>query len=278
MPSVPRSGAREYRRGGRVLGWVGLALCLLSGCPRLPRERVETIAERPYPSCSASDAPALVAPVARDLRAGPVMPDDSVTEHYEYAARGCHVVFSMRQEWAMGSTDIEVVFDANLHPLRVWRRATAVGPQPVPLRTEYRRYDLRGERVEMLERTGDGSERRFLIGTGIPHVVLAAGRGLVTAWLRRSHLEVGGRVREPVLDIRETPERVRDVTLMRLEDRDDAVLGRVRVYTIYGREPIFADDTDAVVGDLMGLWPAERVSTPRPTPLTSDGPANPRVP
>lgn len=216
--------------------------------------------------------------MTRDLRAGPVMPDDSIVEHYEYGARDCHVVFSMRQEWAMGATDMEVVFDAELNPLRVWRRATTVGPQPVARRTEYRRYDLRGDRVEMLERTGDGSERRFLIGTGIPHVVLGAGRGIVTAWLRRSHLDVGGRVRELVLDIRETPERVRDVTLMRLEDRDDAVLGSVRVYTIYGREPIFADDTDAVVGDLMGLLPADRVSTPRPAPLTSDGPANPRVP
>lgn len=278
MSGVPRSGAREHRRGAkRALSWA-LSLCVLAGCPRLPRERVETLPERPYPSCAPDDVQAVLDSVSRELRAGPVMRDDSVVEHYEYAARDCHVVFSMRQEWAMGATDIEVVFDRALSPLRVWRRATAPGPQPVALRTEYRRYDLRGERVEMLERTGDGSERRFLIGTGIPHVVLGAGRGLVTAWLRRSHLEVGGRVREPVLDIRETPERVRDVTLMRLPDRDDAVLGRVRVYTIYGREPIFADDTDAVVGDLMGLWPAERVTTPRPPPLTSDGPPNPRVP
>lgn len=278
MASVPRSGARVQRPGPRRALWWALALCVLAGCPRLPRERVETLAERPYPSCASDEAPAQIAPVSRDLRAGPVMRDDTVVEHYEYAARDCHVVFSMRQEWAMGATDIEVVFDRDLNPLRVWRRATAPGPQPVALRTEYRRYDLRGERVEMLERTGDGSERRFLVGTGIPHVVLGAGRGIVTAWLRRSRLDVGGRVREPVLDIRETPERVRDVTLMRLEDRDDAVLGRVRVYTIYGREPIFADDTDAVIGDLMGLLPSERVTTPRPPPLTSDGPPNPRVP
>ncbi len=261
-----------------VVGLSVAGLLVLAGCPRLPRERVETIAERPYPSCADGDAPATVAAVARDLRAGPVMRDDTVVEHYELAARGCHVVFSMRQEWAMGATDMEIVFDRELNPIRVWRRATAPGPQPVARRTEIRRYDLRGERVEMLERSGDGTESRYLIGTGIPRVVLGAGRGIVTAWLRRSHLEVGGRVREPVLDIRETPERVRDVTLMRLDDRDDPVLGRVRVYTIFGREPIFADDTDAVVGDLMGLLPADRVRTPPPPPLTSDGPPNPRVP
>ena len=94
-------------------------------------------------------------------------------------------------------------------------------------------------------------------------------------WLRRARLEVGGRVREPVLDIRQTPERIRDVTLMRLEDRDDAVLGRVRVYTIYGREPIYADEQDTVVGDMMGLVPARLATVPPPPPLESDGPPDP---
>lgn len=276
---MARSHARclgDARRGARCV-W-GLVIAMgLTGCPRLPRERVDSIPERGYPSCEGTAA-ASIAPVSRDLRAGPVMRDETVLEHFELAARDCHVVFTMRQEWAMGATDMEVVFDGELNPLRVWRRATAPGPQPVAARTEIRRYELRGERVEMLQRAGDGTLSRFLIGEGIPRVVLGAGRGLVTAWLRRSHLDVGGRVREPVLDIRETPERVRDVTLMRLEDRDDPVLGRVRVYTIYGREPIFADATDAVVGDLMGMLPAERVDRPRPPPLESDGPPNPRIP
>jgi hypothetical protein len=273
----PRSGARAVW-GLAIVALLAIAALLGAGCPRLPRERVDSIAERPYPTCPEGAPPATTTAVSRDLRAGPVMRDDTIVEHFEIAARGCHVVLSMRQEWAMGATDMEVVFDAELAPIRVWRRATAPGPQPVALRTEIRRYDLRGERVEMLQRTGDGTLNRYLIGTGVPRVVLGAGRGLVSMWLRRSHLEVGGRVREPVLDIRETPERVRDVTLMRLEDREDPVLGRVRVYTIYGREPIFADDTDTVVGDMMGLLPAERVSTPRPPPLESDGPADPRHP
>lgn len=204
-----------------------------------------------------------------------MMRDDSITERFEVAARGCHVVFFMRQEWALGATDIEVVYDRALNPLRVWRRATAPGPMPVARRTDIRRYDLRGERVEMLDREQDGEISRFLIGRGIPRVVLGAGRGLVTMWLRRARLEVGGRVREPVLDIRQTPERIRDVTLMRLEDRDDALLGRVRVYTIYGREPIYADDHDTVVGDMMGLVPARLATVPPPPPLASDGPPDP---
>lgn len=269
------------RRARRV--WSALCgslalVALLAGCPRLPRERVDSVPDRPYPTCDEAAPLATFAPVTGELRSGPVMRDDTVVEHFEVAARGCHVVFFMRQEWALGATDIEVVYDADLNPLRVWRRATGPGPQPVAVRTEVRRYDLRGERVEMLQVSGDGTRAPFLVGTGIPRVVLGAGRGLITMWLRRSHLEVGGRVREPVLDIRETPERVRDVTLMRLEDRDDAVLGRVRVYTIYGREPIFADENDTVIGDLMGLLPGDRVTTPRPAPIESDGPPNPRVP
>ena len=273
----------EVSHLGRARCVLGLAALLLSsgllssGCPRLPRERVDSLPDRPYPTCG--DGPAAsFERVVGDLRAGPVMRDDTVVEHFEIAADGCHVVFSMRQEWALGATDIHALYDAELNPLRVWRRATAPGPQPVAIRTEVRRYDLRGERVEMLQRTGDGTTSRFLIGTGIPRVVLGAGRGLITMWLRRSHLEVGGRVREPVLDIRETPERVRDVTLIREDDRDDPALGHVRVYTIYGREPIFADENDTVVGDLMGLWPAARVTTPAPPPIVSDGPPDPRSP
>jgi hypothetical protein len=250
-------------------------LALLSGCPELPRERVESLPERPYPACAEEEAQAVFEPGRGELRAGPVMRDDSIVERFEVAERGCHVVFSMRQEWALGATDIEVVYDRDLNPLRVWRRATAPGPMPVARRTDIRRYDLRGERVEMLDREQDGEVSRFLIGRGIPRAVLGAGRGLVTMWLRRARLEVGGRVREPVLDIRQTPERIRDVTLMRLEDRDDAVLGRVRVYTIYGREPIYADEQDTVVGDMMGLVPARLATVPPPPPLESDGPPDP---
>lgn len=252
-----------------------LAAVLLVGCPSLPRERVDSLPDRPYPTCAEGEPTAEFAALAGDLRSGPVMRDDSIVEHFEAAPRGCHVVFSMRQEWALGATDIEVVYDRGLSPIRVWRRATAPGPTPVAGRTDIRRYDLRGERVEMLDRDQDGVVSRFLVGRGIPRVVLGAGRGLVTMWLRRARLEVGGRVREPVLDIRETPERVRDVTLMRLEDRDDERLGRVRVYTIYGREPIYADENDTVVGDMMGLVPARLVDRPMPPVLPSDGPPDP---
>ena len=86
-----------------------------------------------------------------------------------------------------------------------------------------------------------------------PTAIIGPGRGLLTPWIQRAHLAVGGRARESVLDVRESMEVIRDVTLARLEDRDDPTLGHVRVYTIYGREPVFTNDEDVVVGDLMGL-------------------------
>ena len=156
---------------GMLLG--AIVVIGISGCPRLPRERVESLPDRPYPTCEDS-APATFPRVVGDLRSGPVMRDETVVEHFEIAPDGCHVVFSMRQEWALGATDIHAIYDAELNPLRVWRRATAPGPQPVAVRTEIRRYDLRGERVEMLQRTGDGSTSRFLIGTGISVATLRA--------------------------------------------------------------------------------------------------------
>ena len=73
-------------------------------------------------------------------------------------------------------------------------------------------------------------------------------------------------MRESVLDIRESIEVVREATLRRLEDRDDPLLGRVRVYTIYGREPVYADENDVVVGDMMGLVRGDLVRGPVPVP------------
>jgi hypothetical protein len=47
---------------------------------------------------------------------------------------------------------------------------------------------------------------------------------------------------------------------------------RVRVYTIYGREPFFTDENDVVLGDLAGLLPAGNEALP---PLPELGAADP---
>lgn len=254
---------------------LGLGLVALVGCPSPPRERVTALDVRPYPTCPDGEHVREVVGTGL-LRAGPVMREPSVIERFELARRGCHIVYTSREDWALGATELEIVYDADLRPLRVWKRSTSPGPQPVAQRTDVRVYDLRGARVEMTRRTPTGDLERFLVGRAIPAVVIATGRGMVTPWLQRAHLAVGGRVREPVLDVREAVERVRDVTLQRVEDRMDPTLGRrVRVYTIFGREPIFADENDVVVGDLMGMVPAALVTTPEPAWAATDGPPEP---
>jgi hypothetical protein len=255
------------------------ALLTLASCIQLPRERVATLEDRGYPTCPEGSAAADAVSLSRTLRAGPGMREPSAYETFELRSRDCHVVFTGHEEWAMGASDLEVVFDASLRPLRAYKRSTAPGPQPVATRTDTRIYDLRGEHVELRRRGPLGEIERFVYRAPSPGAIIGPGRGVLSAWLRRAHLAVGGRLREPVLDIRESVEIVRDVTLLRLEDRDDEHLGRrVRVYTIYGREPIYADDDDFVIGDMMGLLPAELVHTPPPVPMTTDGPPRPSAP
>jgi hypothetical protein len=78
------------------------------------------------------------------------------------------------------------------------------------------------------------------------------------------------------LDIREVVERIQDATLRREADMYVPWLGHdARVYTIYGREPIFADENDNVIGDLSGMRPDATLSTPRPPPMPLYGAPDP---
>jgi hypothetical protein len=264
-------------RGAR-LTLVVAALFALLACVEMPRQRVDALPDRGYPSC-APDAPT-AAPIQVEgaLRAGPVMREQSVVESFSIHDRGCHVVYTGHEEWSMGATDLEIVLDAERRPQRIYRRFTAPGGQEPARRTQVSVFDLRGEHVELTRRSPTGELERLLYRAPTPGVVIATGRGVLSLWLQRAHLAVGGRVREPALDIRESVEVVRDVTLARLEDRDDARLGRVRVYTIYGREPVYADENDVVVGDMMGLVPAAMVSAPLAPPTPTDGPPRPEDP
>ena len=63
---------------------------------------------------------------------------------------------------------------------------------------------------------------------------------------------------ELVLDFRDMVESLEEGTLERNEDLFEPTLGKkVRVYTFFGRETVFADDTDAVIGDLAGMRPSD---------------------
>lgn len=264
-------------RQGAIPAALVASIALLA-CVEMPRERVASLTDRGYPTCAEGAPAAGVDPVARTLRAGPVMTEQSVIETFSLEARGCHIVYTGLEEWALGATDLEIVFDADRRPLRAYRRATAPGPQAPAARTDVRVFDLRGPHVELSRRAPLAELEQLVYRAPTPGVIIATGRGALTPWIQRSHLSVGGRVRESVLDIRERIEIIRDVTLRREEDRDDALIGHVRVYTIYGREPVYTDDHDVVIGDMMGLIPAQMVDRPRDPAVLTDGPPTPRDP
>ncbi|RYG80926.1 hypothetical protein EON77_07935 [bacterium] len=237
---------------------------------------VETVPELGYPTCADAGAPsegqARVLAAVTMQGSKDSMAEADARERFELTARDCLLVATTRQAWKHGATDVEVVFDENLVPLRAWRRMTTFRASAhaasngadahvasVEPAADVRRYELRTPEVTIKKRSASGDVVFESLRGAHPTAVIGPGRGLLTAWIKRSRLAVGEKVREPVLDFREIVEIVRDVTLKREADRDDAALGRtVRVYTIYGREAVFTDENDVVLGDLAGM----RVAAP----------------
>ncbi|MGF1468578.1 MAG: hypothetical protein ACFCGT_20840 [Sandaracinaceae bacterium] len=257
---------------------VFLALVLilgLSGCIKPPRREVGSVEDLGYPSCGEDALPAGELVAEGYLRSGPMMREEDVVERFEVRRRDCVTVVQAHQEWALGTSDLDVVYDEALLPLRVWKRTTAPSAADPIATIETRRFELRGDRTTMTGRSRDGRRRHFVLRGGRPQAVVGPGRGLLTAWFQRADLGVGGRERVPVLDVREPIERIREVTLQRLADDEVEGRGRVRVYTIYGREPVFADDDNVVVGDMYGLRPDAVLDTPAPAPLPTAGPVDP---
>ncbi|MDQ3034747.1 MAG: hypothetical protein M3Y87_20215 [Myxococcota bacterium] len=255
-----------------------IAALALIGCIRPPRERASEGVDHGYPSCGQGALPEGERIATGFLRAGPVMSSPSVVERFEVRRRDCLEVFSGRQDWALSSIDLEVVYDAEtLLPLRVWKRIGSPGLRGGAPRVDVRRFELRDtDRVALTQRRVDGELEHWRIRGPIPRVIIGPGRGVLTMWIRRARLPVGGRLRETALDVRESMELIRDVTLLRLEDRDDPTIGRrVRVYSIYGREPFYADENDVVIGDMMGMLPGELVRDPMPTPSVVLDPPDP---
>lgn len=275
LDTSDQRGAGPRARASWRLGAVVAVLGLVVACVAPPREQVTELPDAPYPSCpeGGSEPRTLF---ERELRAGPIMRESSALETFAIVERGCHVVFTGSLDWNLGATDLEVVYDRELRPLRAWKRGTSPGPLEARRRTDIRSYDFSGDRLAMRRRGPTDAVELWRFRLPPPAVVIGPGRGLLSLWLRRAHLDVGGRVREPAVDIREPIEIIRDVTLTRHEDRDDPEMGRVRVYTIYGREPIFADENDVVIGDMAGMRPSSLVHTPLSSPVPREGPADPR--
>lgn len=220
----------------------------------------------PYPTCGAAELAPGEPLAAGHLRPGLTSLESRVDERFELRRRACLYGLTVRQEWPLAVADVEVLFDEAWLPLRVWKRMTLPGSRRHDGNADTRLYELRGSEVTIRRRDPQGLRFELLRGTR-PRAVIGPGRGLLTAWLRRARLREGQRVREPVLDFREQVEVLRDVTLRREPDQYVAALGRVaRLYSIYGREVFYADETDTVVGDMAGLAPASMVRQP-PLPL-----------
>jgi len=199
-----------------------------------------------------------------------------VTERFDFVHRDCLRVLTVRQEWPLNISEVEVVYDAHLLPLRAWKRMSLPGaPDPAAVE-DIRAYELRTPEVGITRRSGRSPVRYERLRGGRPTVVLGPGRGLLTAWIQRAQLPVGGRSRELALDMRASLEVVRPVTLRREPDMIPPAFGRrVRVYTYYGRESVFADDNNVVVGDLAGMLPDALAQTPPPPVLSTPTPPDP---
>lgn len=254
-----------------------VALALLSGCKKFQRKHlpVDSVPERGYPACDGAMPPQGEVVGEGHLRSGPNHPDKTIVERFTLRRRGCLWSATVRQEWPMGTADVEVLYDASLRPLRIWKRMSLPGAKQPDKELDIRRYELRAEPVEVKRRHQDGHVDYEIIKGGKPAAVVGPGRGLLSMWIRKARLAPGQKVRETIIDVRGGLETIEPVTLLREPDMQHPELGAVGVYTVYGRETVFTDASGVVVGDLAGLRPHATLSTPAPPPIPLFAPLDP---
>lgn len=251
------------------------SLCLLGACKRqhYPLERAEEV---PYPTCPDGSHTQREIVADRALRSGRADTRQPIYERFRIEKRGCLWAVVVRQEWAVQLADAEVIYDDTLVPVRAWRRLTLPATKRSDGNADIKRFEMRLPDVTIKHRDQDKPiALEALRGSGKPRAVIGPGRGLLSMWLRRAKLAPGDKVKEPVLDFRGV-ERIDDTSLVRRPDQHVPELGRtVRVYTFLGRETVFADEDDIVVGDLAGLVPLDRSSAPPPPEMPTYGGADP---
>jgi hypothetical protein len=274
---------RSARRAAVVVVVVALALACLTGCKR-KHVPVDSVPELGYPTCADGGAAGTVEAQGR-LRSGPLSADKNVVESYTLVKTPCGHVMHVRQEWPLAIADVEVHYRDDFTPFWAWKRLTMAGSKRQDGDADIRRYDMRTGDVFIKHRDAKGTTtlEKLLAGGRMPvpdgaklGAVVAPGRGVITAWLRREKLPVGAKTKELVLDFRDMLESLEEGTLERNEDLYEPSFGKkVRVYTFFGRETVFADETDAVIGDLAGMRPSASLTTPEPEPLPTYGGADP---
>lgn len=255
-----------------------LAAALLAAVPACKRQHypVDQVPDLGYPTCpeGVDMAPSVI--VDRKLRSGTSDTRQPIVEHYRIEKRGCLFAAITRQEWPVQIADVEALYTEKLEPLRIWRRLTIPGSRRPDGNADIKRFDFRTPEITARHRDDKGQvDSEILRGPGRPAALLGPGRGILTMWLRKARLAPGQKVREPVLDFRGI-EKISPVTLMRLPDQHLDWLGRsVRVYTFLGRETIFADENDTVLGDLAGLVLDEKAPPPSPRSMATFEPPDP---
>jgi hypothetical protein len=270
---------------GRRAVCVVLVLACLGACKR-KHVPVEAEPELGYPACgdAGADESGAVAAEGR-LRAGPTSADRNVVESYSLRKTSCGYTFRSRQEWPLAIADVEVRYDAAYDPVWAWKRLTMAGSTRDDGNADVRRYEMRTGELFIKHRDDKAAVtlEKLLPGGRMPNpagvrvgAVVGPGRGIITAWIRREKLPVGGKTQELVLDFRDMVESLEEGTLERMPDMVEPSLGKkVRVYTFFGKETVFADDTDAVIGDLAGMRPSASLATPEPEPLPTFGGPDP---
>lgn len=259
---------------------------LAAGCRR-KHVPLESVPELGYPACAdegAADASSTLV-ASGHIRSGPTAREPNVVERFELRKTSCGYVLRSRQEWPLTISDIEVRYDAALSPRWGWKRMTLPGATRADGNADVRSYELRTSDVFIKRRDPHGQLTMEQLLPGgrmkVPEgarvgAVVGPGRGVVTAWIKRAKLSVGEKSTELVLDFREMLESLEAATLVRNPDLFEPSLNRtVRVYTFYGRETVFADDDDVVIGDLAGMRPSDSLSTPEPDSLPDYGGADP---
>jgi hypothetical protein len=250
---------------GAAHGVVLLALLACGGgpCGSEPLREVPEVEELAYPSCGEGELPEGEVIAEGTLVAGPGVRDARRREEWSYRRRDCLVVLTQHLAWRLGTADVEVVYDDDFRPLRVWMRTYSMGAPP-----DIRLYELRAKPAWMKRKTPRGETEYRLLEGDAPIAALGPGRAAVSAWAWAAELEVGAKERGPILDFRARHEEIDEVTLARLEPRSvDYRPEPVRVYSVWGREAVYLDEKGRVVGDLEGMRPPDAVEeVPPPLP------------
>jgi hypothetical protein len=266
----------------RAVAAITVLVLALSSCKR-KHVPVASIPELGYPACADDGVGTVVS--EGHIRSGPTSREPNVVERFELRKTSCGYTLRSRQEWPLTTSDVEVRYDARLTPIWAWKRMTLPGSPRADGAADIRRYELRTGDVFIKRRDPRGQTTLEQLLEGgrmkVPALsrvgaVVGPGRGVITAWIQRAQLGAGGKSVELVLDFREMLESLEPATLVRSDDQFEPSFHRVvRVYTFYGRETVFADEHDVVIGDLAGMRPSDSLSTPEPESLPDYGGPDP---